>query len=125
MSDCRNPIYYGPDGTVMCPDVTVPSLTGSAWARPSNSLDNSLAWGDITGTIDPSVLRVNIYIHKENVMDVRLADMECGYAVIYKHLVLEHPAKEVEWELLLKLNSNNYRTTVLQIEDSLKNEDVK
>lgn len=125
MSDCRNPIYYGPDGTVMCPDVTVPSLIGSAWVRPSNSLDNSLAWCDINGAINSSALRMNIYIHRENVIDVRLADMECGYAVIYNHLVLEHPAKEVEWELLLKLNSNNYRATVLQIEDSLKNEDVK
>lgn len=120
MSDCRNPVYCGPDDTI---DVTVPSLTGSAWVRPS--INNCLDWGDITGAINSSALRMDIYIHKENVMDVRLEDIECGYAVIYKHLIFEHPAREVEWELLLKLNSNNYRITVLQIEDSLRNEDVK
>ena len=118
MSDCRNPVYCESDDTI---DVDVPSLASSVWVSPSNYLD----WGDITGTIDSSALRLNIYISKENVMDVRLENIECGYITIYKHLVLEYPARELVWELLLKLNGNNYRTTVLQIEDSLRNEDVK
>lgn len=47
------------------------------------------------------------------------------YKAVYTSLVQNNPDKKEDWNVLLKLNDNNYRLTVIQIETSQLEMEVK
>ena len=47
---------------------------------------------------------------------INLGNIQDCYFLVYRNLTITHPEKACQYELLLKLNQNDYKTTVLQIE---------
>lgn len=80
----------------------------------SSSDSNSLFVTGIDGTINYYDYQ---YEFNEGGIQVdNLDNIQGIYKAVYMSLLKAHPDKKDEWEALLKINSNDYRLTVLQIE---------
>ena len=55
-------------------------------------------------------------INNNMMRPINLGDIQDCYFLVYRNLTITHPEKACQYELLLKLNQNDYKTTVLQIE---------
>lgn len=54
--------------------------------------------------------------NEEGVQILNIKNTNAIYKAVYESLLKNHPEKTDEWQLLLKVNDNDYRLTVLQIE---------
>lgn len=54
----------------------------------------------------------------DNVKVTRITDISSIYEALYQSLVKNNLEKRLEWDTLLKINKNDYRLTVLQIENN-------
>ena len=54
--------------------------------------------------------------NEDGVQILDLSNTNAIYRAVYESLLKNHPEKRDEWQLLLKVNDNDYRLTVLQIE---------
>lgn len=80
--------------------------------------------GDLTGQIASSypvevfttINRNSNTIYNE---DIRAADIETGYKIVFNTMCKEYPEKTEEWKTLLKVYGGCYRATVLAIDTDL------
>lgn len=81
--------------------------------------------GDLTGQITTSSYPVEVFttinrnsntIYNE---DIRAADIETGYKIVFNTMCKEYPEKTEEWKTLLKVYGGCYRATVLAIDTDL------
>lgn len=102
-------------------DIIYNSSEDSVWSKDdirAMSLAANVAINNYNYYSDRAISR-HIIISKNDLSEFTLADLEAGYGLIYNTLLKSNPQKEEEWQLLLRLNNNNYKTTVFQIEDYL------
>lgn len=62
---------------------------------------------------------------KDGIQIENLKNTDDIYKAVYESLVQNNPDKRIDWDVLLKLNDNNYRLTVIQIETSQLEMEVK
>ena len=63
--------------------------------------------------------RKDFVINIDHNCEARLSTYTDGYKLLFNTLVHNHPDQKDIWNVLLSVNSNDYRKTVLEIETSL------
>lgn len=114
MSNYTNPVYYYPDGTIVDDlNGVVPDASGNLWVKR-----NASDWSDITGSLTMPFDNNSVSI---GYIDNRIThnwDSEKLYELLFEALVNEEPDsnRREMYKLILVLNNNDYRNTVLEIE---------
>ena len=76
---------------------------------------NTFICNTIDGTIK-SYYDFNFEFNEDGIQIENLDNIQGIYKAVYKSLLKSHPEKRDEWDALLKINNNDYKLTVLQIE---------